>query len=174
LVILKCGKSRKLMAGKMLEKNLCSYERLHGLSVDRLVGFVEFLLQGEWFERTRLDGLEVPYHWMEYGQVFPQSGYLVSLHSINCTVSVYTPLANLSSTLPTLLKENCGLLNGLPPIESFMVDNKVPGLSNIYKKFWVCNSTLRNVTTSHYTHIVLPLSCYGLCLFGTSVNGAST
>jgi hypothetical protein len=122
------------------------------------VSFVEFLLQGEWFERER-SGMEVPYHWMEFAHVFPQSGYLVWLHSINRTVSAYTPLANLTSTLPTSLEENCGLSNGLPPVETIKLHDKVPGLSKVHKKFWANGSATALSGTSR-----LPI-IHALCLF---------
>lgn len=144
--------------GKRPDHLLASYERLPVLSEDRLVRFVEFLLFGEWFERNR-SGKQVPYHFWDLSHVSPQSGYLAVLHSINRTITAYTPLANLSSTLPTLLEENCGIPKGLPPVKVSKLHDKVPGLSDVYKKFWADGSATALSATSR-----LPV-IHALCLF---------
>jgi hypothetical protein len=155
---LEMRRAKDFAKGKIPEERVASYERLHILSVDRLVGFVDFLLQGEWFKYMR-SGMEPPFHSMEFAHVFPQSGYLVGLHSINRTITAYIPLANLSNSLPTVLEENCGLPNGLPPVNKVKIHDKVPGLSNVYKKFWANGSATALSGTSR-----LPI-IHALCLF---------
>jgi hypothetical protein len=156
---LEMRRTKQIDAGRMPDKQLASYELLHILSVERLEGFVESLFQGEWFKRAQTNGTQVPYHWLDFGHVFPQSGYLVWLHRVNRTVSTYIHLANLTSTLPTLLEENCGLPNGLPPVQTIKLHDKVPGLSNVHKTFWANGSATALSGTSR-----LPI-IHALCLF---------
>ena len=156
---LEMRRTKEIDLGRIPDKQLASYERLHVLSVDRLVGFVDFLLRGEWFKRALSDGMDVPYHWLDFGHVLPQSGFLVWLHSINRTISTYIPLANLTNSLPPSLEENCGLPNGLPPVETMRLHDKVPGLSNVHKKFWANGSATALSGASR-----LPI-IHALCLF---------
>lgn len=53
------------------------YEEMDVLSIDRLIGFTEFLLRGDWFQYMRSKDKDIPYHWLEFGHVFPQSGSFI-------------------------------------------------------------------------------------------------
>jgi hypothetical protein len=122
------------------------------------VGFCEFLFGGEWFQRVNAQDRGAPFHWLDFGHVFPQSGYLVWLQTINRTISAYTSLANLTDSIPTLLEEHCGMPH-LPPIVTIKLHDKVAGLSSVHKKFWANGSS--NALAGTFQ---LPL-LQALCLF---------
>jgi hypothetical protein len=157
---LEMRRTKDIRRGNIPDQHIASYERLDLLSADRLVSFVEFLFGGEWFERLNTKGQGAPFHWLDFGHVFPQTGYLVWLQSINRTVSAYTSLANLTGSIPTLLEEYCGLpRNVLPPIVTIKLHDKVAGLSSVHKKLWANGSEKALAGTFQ-----LPL-LHALCLF---------
>jgi hypothetical protein len=156
---LEMRRTKEIRRGNIPEKNMASYERLHLLSVERFVGFLEFMFGGEWFEREKTEGKQVPFHFLDFGHVFPQSGYLVWLQTINRTVTAYASLANLTNSMPTLLEENCGLPPPLPPVVTIKVHDKVAWLSNVHKKLWANGSAKALAGTFQ-----LPM-IHALCLF---------
>jgi hypothetical protein len=156
---LEMRRTRLIDKGFDEERMLPDYERMDILSEDRLVAFIEFLLRGDWFDLRDDKDKRVPYHWLDFGHVFPQSGYLVGLLNANLSVSTFIDLKNLTSALPKVLEEECGLPKGLPELETIHLHDKVPGLSGVYKKFWAKGSTKELTGTPK-----LPI-IQALCLF---------
>ena len=105
---------------------ILSYEKLPVPSEDRFLAFVEFCLRGGWRTlRVRL-----------IGHVFPQSGYLVWLNSINRTVSSYVDLHNIGNETRKALIDDCHLPESIPPIVTTKTHNKIDGLDDLLIGLW--------------------------------------
>lgn len=140
-------------------QELAEYEKIDVLSADRVIAFTEFLLRGDWFEYQRDEAKKVPYHWLDFGHVFPQSGYLVWLHSLNRTVYPFVQLHSLSRSLPLELEQKCGLMKGLPAVAKIRLHDKVEGMSEVHRRFWA-NGSVAALSRTARLHIV-----QALCLF---------
>lgn len=107
------------------KKTAFEYEKLPLPSQERFLAFVEFVLMGGWRYRMKNPRL--------YAHVFPQSGYFVSLHSVNHTVSSYVDMYNIQDGTRAALIDDCKLPDVIPKFNTTVKHHKVDGLDSLLK-----------------------------------------
>jgi hypothetical protein len=117
--------------------NPFEYERLALPSKERFLAFVVFVLRGDW--RLRM------YNPRLYAHVFPQSGYLLSLHSVNQTVSSYVDMHHIQDGARKALIEDCQLPATIPRFNTTVKHLKIDGLDSLLKNLWANETSIPRI-----------------------------
>jgi len=119
-----------------------TYEALPKLSEDRFLGFMEFLLQGKWYNNPAF--YQGNKSWRNiFSHVLPQSGYLVHLSFTNQSISSYIHLDDIEREFRDALIHDCGLPFNIPPVQHTKSHGKVAGLDEFLRKMWVHTDNVR-------------------------------
>lgn len=133
------------------------YEKFAIGTEERFISFIDFLLRYEWDPA----GLQ-----SDYRHVFPQSGHLYTLNTIDRNVTRFVSMKNLAEEVRDSLINTCGISNVIEPPTEKGLHDKVKGLDDFLKNLWTNTTkgqTSKQVTTAFETICLLDAVDYA-CL----------